>query len=233
MKSRLIIVEDEALIADHLAMLLEDLGHDIIGVYHDADELFEGLAQNKADLVLLDINLNAALDGVDIANQLNQVYHLPFVFISSNTDERTLKRVQHVNPSGFISKPFKVEQLKTTLHLALSEQKTQHSTAESDHFFIKDQHQHVRIDHDDVLYAKADDNYVQLLTRQKRYVLTMTLKQLEEKLPSSKFMRCHRSFLVHLAKIDRLGPNFLLIGEKEIPMSDSYKKVITDQLSFL
>ncbi len=227
---RIVIVEDEALIADHLALLLQDLGYEVIAIVDDANDLFESLSGTNVDLVLLDIQINGALDGVDISHILNSKYEIPFVFISSNTDDKTLDRVKHTNPAGFISKPFKVEQLRSVLALIPSGEKPTKEVALESHFFVKDGLGHVRVAYEDVLYAKADDNYTHLYTSDKRYVLSATLKKTEEQLASYGFVRCHRSYLVNIKKIERLGGNFVQIGKDEIPVSESLRKNILERL---
>ena len=231
---RIIIVEDEALIADHLALLLEEMGHEVLAVVDNSDDLFRELESKNPDVVLLDIQIQGALDGVDISHVLNQKYQLPFIFISSNSDDRTLSRVKHSSPAGFITKPFKPEQLKTVLTL-LPEASKEATVNESEasHFFVKDSLGHVKIAYQDVLYAKADDNYTQLITSGKRHMLSSTLKEVESKLKSHGFYRCHRSYLVNINKVDRLGGNFVMIEEHEIPVSESLKKELTDRLNLL
>lgn len=230
---QIVIVEDEALIADHLAMLLEDLGYEVLSIVDNAEDLFSALSKQFPDIVLLDIQIQGALDGVDISHVLNSKYQLPFVFISSNTDEKTLNRVKHTGPSGFISKPFKVEQLRSVLALIPSNTTQSKESVLDTHFFVKDGLGHVRVAYEDVLYAKADDNYTHLHTVEKRYVLSATLKKTEEQLTPYGFVRCHRSYLVNLKKIERLGGNFVLVGKEEIPVSESLRKSLVDRLDLL
>ncbi|MCR9172605.1 MAG: LytTR family transcriptional regulator DNA-binding domain-containing protein [bacterium] len=230
---RIVIVEDEALIADHLALLLVDLKYEVLAIVDSADELFAVLDTSRPDLVLLDIQIQGALDGVDISHVLNSKYELPFVFISSNTDDKTLSRVKHANPAGFISKPFKVEQLRSVLALLPAKKPDAKQEEINSHFFVKDALGHVRLAYEDVLYAKADDNYTHLHTKDKRYVLSATLKKTEEQLASHGFIRCHRSYLVNLKKIERLGGNFVLIGNEEIPVSETLRKNIVERLDLL
>ncbi len=227
---RIVIVEDEALIADHLAMLLEGLDYEVLAIVDNAEDLFDALNQAQPDLVLLDIQIQGDLDGVDIAHVLNSKYQLPFVFISSNTDDKTLGRVKHADPAGFISKPFNPEQLRSVLKLVPGKSKALQPESVDTHFFIKDGLGHVRVAYADVLYAKADDNYTHLHTSEKRYVLSATLKKTEEQFQGHGFIRCHRSYLVNLKKIERLGGNFVQIEGEEIPVSESLRKNIVDKL---
>ena len=80
LKKRILIVEDEALIADHIEQLLLSAEYEVPGIFDEADELFAFLEHQTVDLVLLDINLNGDLDGVDIAHELNNRYNIPFIY---------------------------------------------------------------------------------------------------------------------------------------------------------
>lgn len=230
---RLIIVEDEAIIADHLEILLEQLGYEVLGIVDTATDLFALLKEKTPELILLDIQISGDLDGVEIAHILNQKYRIPFVFISSNTDDKTLARVKHTEPNGFISKPFKVEQLRSVLKLIQTNVSSEPQTSEqSDSLFVKDGQGYARIAFTDIRYAKADDNYTQLFTSEKRFVLSSTLKEVEKKLVDHGFIRSHRSYLINLKKVTRVGNNFVLIDEDELPMSEKYKRSIMDRLNF-
>jgi len=227
---RVIIVEDEALIADHLAMLLEQLGYDVQTIVDNADDLFAALENETPDIILLDIQIQGHLDGVDITHVLNSRYEIPFVFISSNTDDKTLQRVKHTQPAGFISKPFKPEQLRSVLKLVPDKPSVVKKDSLESHFFVKDGLGHERVAYDDVLYAKADDNYTQLFTAKKRFVLSATLKKTEEQFSPHGFIRCHRSYLVNPDKIEQILGNSVVVAEVEIPVSESMRKNITDRL---
>jgi DNA-binding LytR/AlgR family response regulator len=231
---KIIIVEDEALIADHLAAQLESIGYEVVAIVDRSEDLFLELDKQRVDLILLDIQIEGDLDGVDVAQVLNQNYKIPFVFISSNTDDRTLSRVRHTQPSGFISKPFNLEQLRSVLKL-IPEPVAKNSVADQGEpsFFIKDTLGHIRVNYRDILYAKADDNYTQLITTSKRHVLSSTLKEVESKLLPFGFIRCHRSYIVNLSKVDRIGANFVTINAQEIPVSESYRKQLTDSIDLL
>jgi two-component system response regulator LytT len=155
------------------------------------------LQKESPDLILLDINLGDGPDGIDIAHYINQHYKKPFIFISSNTDAKTLERVKLTNPFGFIVKPFKASDIQTQINLAwhsfnLQKENTQVSFSDSflvnDHFFIKDKHSLVKVNYADVLYAEACDNYSIIYTKQTKYILSYTLKVVEEKLSYFTFL---------------------------------------------
>lgn len=121
-KCNVIVVEDEAIIADYIALCVEEIGHSIIEICDEAEYALDSIEIEKPDLVLLDIRINGKKDGVDIAHELNK-RGIPFIFISSNADDKTLDRVKLTNPLGFVFKPFSREQFKLSFELAMSNYK--------------------------------------------------------------------------------------------------------------
>lgn len=237
---KILIVEDEPLIADHIEQYVLDSGFKSAGIcdnYSDAKQIIQ---KENPDLILLDINLGDGPDGIDIAHYINQQHKKPFIFISSNTDTKTLERVKLTNPYGFIVKPFKVNDIQTQINLAwhsfnLQKENAQVSFSDSflvnDHFFIKDKHSLVKVNYADVLYAEACDNYTIIYTIQTKYILSYTLKVVEEKLNLFNFFRTHRSFLVNLKHIEKVNPKEVLVNGKEIPVSENSRTELLQKLN--
>lgn len=121
---RLMIVEDEALIAEDIADLCEDIGYPPIFVAYRAGQAVDYLKNNPVDLVLLDINLEDSIDGVEIAEFIKKECQADFIFLTSYSDQHTLKRVAATNPAGYIVKPFNKEQLQSTITLAINKKKS-------------------------------------------------------------------------------------------------------------
>jgi len=116
---RIIIVEDEALIAAEIKSTLEILGHTVVGHAMNGDKALDLFASRKADLVLLDINIKGTKDGIDLAKVINEKYKMPFVFLTSFSDKYTLEKVKETMPYGYIVKPFNENDLKVNVELAL------------------------------------------------------------------------------------------------------------------
>jgi len=233
---KIIIVEDEALIADHLAMVLESQGYEIVGIADNANSCFEILDKGEAELAMLDVNLIGDLDGVDIANQINLKYKIPFIFLTSNTDSRTVSRISLTEPYGFIVKPFQENDLKPNIDIAAynwnkrQSEKQEINKSENDSIFIKVKHEFVKINFEDILYLEACDNYTKVHTSEKRHMLSQTLKSTCENLPESIFFKTHRSFVININKLDSILPKSVMIGDKEVSLSESGRKALLDQI---
>ncbi len=224
-KPGIIIVEDEALIADHLAVCLEEEGYEVLGVAESAEEALALLDEKEAELCLLDINLEGDLDGVDLAHEINRHHRIPFIFITSNTSSRTLNRVKLTEPAGFIVKPYTPADIASNVAIALYKSRSTPLVAPKidDSFFIREKHELIRVRFRDIRYVEAMDNYVRIHTVQGRHVLSQTLKSVERKLQPHHFIRVHRSFLINLLHIDLIAPRHVLLGETEIPVSESQR----------
>jgi DNA-binding NarL/FixJ family response regulator len=119
-KLRILIVEDEPVIAENISMYLDNADFEVSGIAYDSDEANEQLQNNTPDAAILDVNLESDEDGIDIANRINQKYQIPFLFLTSYSDKETLQRAKAVNPSGYIVKPFNEKTLLASLEIAIS-----------------------------------------------------------------------------------------------------------------
>jgi DNA-binding NarL/FixJ family response regulator len=106
-KPRILIVEDEPLIAEDLAIILRKGGYRIAGIAHDGSQALDILSKGETDVALLDIALSPSMSGFDIAKIINDRYHIPFLFITSFSDRTTLEKAKSLLPEGYITKPFK------------------------------------------------------------------------------------------------------------------------------
>jgi len=232
-QKKILIVEDEPVIATDIEMTLEDLGYHVIGIEDNAVDALKAIREHKPDLVLLDINLEGDDDGVILAHDINDQFQIPFVYLTSNADKLTINRVKRTRPAGFIVKPFSEKDLQSNIEIALFSDRDKDSNDALQEFFVKDGGDLVKISVEDILFVKADDNYTRIYIKEKSYVLTKTLKTLEGKLPASDFIRIHRSYVVNLNFIDKIKDNTLFIGKHSLPVSRSYMDVLFNRIEKL
>lgn len=117
---RILIVEDEPLIAENISMYLNNHNFAVSGIAYDDEEAIAELKNNPPDAVLLDVNLESAKDGIEIAEYINNNNRIPFVFLTSYSDKTIVERAKRTNPAGYIVKPFNEQTLYTTLEIALA-----------------------------------------------------------------------------------------------------------------
>lgn len=119
-KPNILIVEDEPLIAEDISDLCKLNGYSVCGVSYHALEALKLVESLKPSLVLLDINLEDCLTGIEIAERLRDKYAIPFIFLTSYADKKTLDKAKSTKPMGYVVKPFNKEQLYSTIEIAWS-----------------------------------------------------------------------------------------------------------------
>ncbi|HQK98618.1 MAG TPA: response regulator, partial [Bacteroidia bacterium] len=118
-KTRILVVEDESIVAKDIQKTLEKLGYEVPATASSAASAYEKLEQIEPDLVFLDIKLKGEEDGIHIAGHIKEKYNIPVIFLTSYVDQETLDRAKVTEPYGYIVKPFNESDLKTTVEMAL------------------------------------------------------------------------------------------------------------------
>lgn len=116
---RILIVEDEAIVAADLEDRLQGLGYTVVGKAVTAADALRKAGETKADLVLMDIVLQGGADGTQAAEDIAKLYALPVVYVTAHTDEATVKRAQATRPYGYVLKPFDERELSIAIEIAL------------------------------------------------------------------------------------------------------------------
>jgi DNA-binding LytR/AlgR family response regulator len=246
---RILIVEDNVIIADDMQSMLEEIGYEIVDnviVYEQAEEV---LKTQQVDLVLIDIILASDRTGIDLGKHIRENYDIPFIFITSNSDRATVENAKTVKPNGYLVKPFEQQDLYTSIEIALSnftygtgENKgdngptSQNEVAMSnsvlkDSIFVKKQHLYYRIQFGDIQFIKADNVYLEVNTVDKKFLVRSPLKDYLEKLPKTKFYRAHKSYIVNVDHIDAINSKDIMINNNLIPISKDFKEFIISAMN--
>ncbi len=189
------------------------------------------IREEKPDVVFLDINM-PNLTGMELARLLqDQPGPLPKIVFTTAYNHYAIEGYR-VNAVDYLLKPFSYEEFlrASSKVLQLQEEATnnafQNIAADDEFIFLKVEYQWVRISLKDICYIESLKDYVKvhLEDSQKALLSLISLKALEEKLPSSKFMRVHRSFIVSLDKISAISKNSIFIDKIEITVGEQYKE---------
>lgn len=235
---KILIVEDEMLIAANIAMQLESIGYEVVGIVPRGIEAVNSAKLDKPDLVLMDINLKGEMDGIETAIAIQKERKMPIIYLTANSDEAHFNRAKATNPYAFISKPFKKLDLQHAIELAAERilQENCEVKAEmpklilTDRIFVKQNDLMCKILIADILYLEADRNYCQVYTHDKNYLLVNTLKNMEDKLPTEAFQRVHRSFIVNINQVQEFNHNHLTVGNKILPLSKELRADLVARL---
>ncbi len=131
-ESRILIVEDESIVALNLQTRLKSLGYQVAGMAASGEEAVKKCGETMPDLVLMDIMLKGEMDGVAAADQIREKYHVPVVYLTAYADEVTLERAKVTEPFGYMLKPFEVKEIRTTVEIALYKSKMERLLQESE-----------------------------------------------------------------------------------------------------
>ena len=373
-KTKILVVEDESIVAKDIQNTLIKLGYDVPATASNAAAAYDKLDEIQPDLVFLDIKLKGDVDGIQIAERIKDAYDIPVIFLTSFVDKQTLDRAKVTEPYGYLVKPFSEPDLQTTVEMALykfqkdketrnskerfesaliniedailildtnyrinfmnpmgesltgygnesgqgtdifsvlklenetgstltreqlseqirkgnvfelkdggvasartgssfkaditcspvrdekdvligyalvvrkagSESNSKPSTAVSESnmepmiiqnsFFVKKGSMLVKVFLENISWIQAMDNYVIIQTGNEQFIIHSTMKDIESKLPTDKFLRVHRSYIIPIDKINVLDENTVLIGDKTIPVGKSYKDAFMNRLNFL
>lgn len=238
LKPRILIAEDDAVVATNLTMSLEDRGYSIIGTCESGESLIQKIGQESPDIVIMDINLAGLMDGVEVTALLKKKTNIPVLYLTSDRDRGTLERAKLTNPDGYLIKPFDEDELTSAIEIALHrhhlEDVSKTETIINDsHLFVKVRNRLEKVKFEDVRYLEASDIYAILNTPNNNYVLSYSLKQLESMLPSKMFIRVHRSYIVNIGHIEAIEDNYIIILNKDIPIGKTYREELMKRLSII
>lgn len=237
-KTRILIVEDDMIIAANLSLQLTNLGYDIVGIASRGEDAIAQALASPPDIILMDINLRGKLNGIEAVAIIRSKNDIPVIYLTANSDEATFSKAKDTHPYAFISKPFNKLDLQRTIALVVERiteskegfENIQNIEVLEDRIFVRHNGRMERLLLEDILYIVADRNYCTLVTNKANHVLTSTLKTMEEKLPKSTFVRVHRSYIINISKLDVLADGHLEIGRKVIPIGKSHKELLLNRL---
>lgn len=122
-KSKILVVEDENIVALDIKNRLKKLGYSVPSIASTGEEAINKADTTFADLVLMDIMLKGEIDGIEAAEQINKRFDIPVIYLTAYVDDKILERAKLTRPYGYISKPFKEKDLHTNIEMALHRHK--------------------------------------------------------------------------------------------------------------
>jgi DNA-binding LytR/AlgR family response regulator len=226
---KILVVEDEMIISEDIRWMLEERNYTVTDQAVDYDDAIQSIENNPPDLVLLDINLKGAKTGIDVAVSLNEKLNIPFIYTSSLGDKTTIDLAKATNPSAYLVKPFKEEQLMVAIEIAISnfdkKINTKHQEGVAiynDAIFVKDKHKIVKVFLTDIMYLKKCENYLDIYTAEERFTVRSTINGFIDSLGFNKLYRIHKSYAVNLDFVSGMTQNSIMLDQIEVPLSKSY-----------
>ncbi len=226
MRIRCIIIEDQPPAQRILQKYIDDVETlELKGTFPDALSALPFLQQNAIDLIFLDIHL-PKMSGMDFLKTLKDS---PKVILTTAFSEFALESYEY-NVVDYLLKPFSFQRFVkaiTKASLEPSKSPTEVSKqidVKKDSIFIKSGHDLYKVSLQDILYLKADMDYVQIVTKEKNYLNSETLKHWLGLLDETTFFQVHKSYIVNSNFIKKISGNLVYIGDEKIPIGRAYKE---------
>lgn len=237
-KVKLLIVEDEMIIANDMKMILESIGYEISGIARNVEKAINILNERRPDIALVDINLGKGMEGVELGKVIKEQFHIPFIFCTSYSDSKTVNEAKQVRPSGYLVKPFNKDDLYVAIEIALTNfsgggQQEPSDIILNNSLFIKEGRLFTKVAFEDIVWIQQDRNYVEIHTSNRVHPVRSTLKDFTKNLPDKKFFQVHRSFVVNVDHITAINSDVIRLKDKEIPISKNHKEELLGKIKLL
>ncbi len=243
---KVLIVEDEMIIAAKISLHLEQLGYEVVGILPRGEEAVVQCRQSPPDILLLDVNLKGNIDGVETAKVLRKEgIIVPTIFLTANSDQTTFDRAKSTYPQAFLTKPYHKTELARAIDLAILNATRAPASAPAispiaedahlltDRIFVRHKERMVKLYLKDILYVEAERAYCKIVTPTVEYLLSIALGRLEEQMTSGSFMRVHRSYLINLLQIDEIAEGHVAIAGKAIPIGKSHREAFAARVKLI
>jgi len=226
MKIKCIAIDDEPLALKQIATYIKKTPYlELVSTCKSAFAAMDVLANSEVDLMFVDIQM-PDLTGIDFVKSLDKGQKVIFTTAYQDYAIEGFK----VDALDYILKPFGYEEFlkavnKAKAYFELVAKSSLNIDAKEDYLFVKSEYKIRRINLVDILYIEGLREYVKIVLKNEKPVLSlMSLKSLEENLPSNRFMRVHRSFIVNLDEINMVERSRIIFDKTYIPVSEQYKE---------
>lgn len=223
------IVEDLQVAADHLAnCCLRSRKLNLLGQYRDAGSALEALSMTPADILFLDVEMPGGT-GFEL---LDRLPYKPVVILTTSKEEYAYSAFEY-RVADFLKKPFSFQRFMAAVDRAYGERKPAQTASPLTHLFVRHQGKLLRLRSEDILYAESMRDYVRLVTPAEKYICHQSMRNLEQLLDPSVFMRVHRSYLVNMLRVEDIRETELRINGISIPVSKNLRPEVLRRITIL
>jgi len=226
MKINCIVIDDELPAIEQMEEYISRIPFlDLLGSFDNAIEPINFLKSNKVDLIFLDIEM----EGFTGLQLIKTLQHKPKIILTTAYDQYAIEAFE-LNVSDYLLKPFSFERFMKSIdkiydsYIGIKNSDINEPQYKRDYFFVKTEFRMQRVDFKDILFVEGMSEYLRINTTKEKIMTLQNFKSIEESLPAENFVRVHKSFLIAIDKIDSIEKNRIKIGEKIIPISNTYKE---------
>lgn len=240
MTLRCCVIDDEPLAAGLIASYIEKTPFmELVGKFSSPKDAISSILNDAIDVVFLDIQM-PQLNGIEFAKIIPPTMRIIFTTAYSNYAIDGFK----VNALDYLLKPISYDEFLAAANRALhwheltkltngNQSASDKTSADNDSIIIKSEYKLIQIKIADIIYIEGLKDYVKIYVEgtDKSIMSLLSMRTLEQKLPSSQFMRIHRSFIVNLTKIRTIERNHIIFDKVQIPISESYKEAFNNYIN--
>lgn len=237
---RILLIEDEAVLALDLSDLLQAEGYQVVGIADNGPAALALYQAYPVDLVLCDIRIQGPWDGIETVTRLATPGRLvPVIYLSTYSDRATRERALQTLPAAYLLKPVTPESLCVAVELALHALSSrQAATAPpastvphgsepvlrlGETIFIRHNYRFVRVLLADILLLQADNTHTLLVTESQKYALRLPMGHLLDRLANNQLVRVHRSYAVNIDRVNSFTDQELTLADQTVPLSRQYR----------
>ena len=228
MKVKTIIVDDEPLARQVISQYAKDIPElEIVYACNNAMEANQILKEQQIDLMFLDVNM-PRISGIDF---LKNLQHPPLVILTTAYTDYAMEGYE-LNILDYLKKPFSFDRFfkafqKAEEQLKLLDNKPV-TKNDPDHLFIKSNKKIVRIGIDDICFIEGLGDYIKIHLKERHLVTNLSMKKMEDLLPSDQFFRIHKSYIIRLDQIHSIEGNLVEIGKHKLPVGNNFRQAFNN-----
>lgn len=230
-KLRLLVLEDQVMVAADLVDMLNRLGHEIVACVDNGREALDEAAKQWPDLAILDVKVKGGMNGLEVGRRMRNELHIPIIYLTAMDEVYDLAR--ETQPHDFLNKPVDPVRLKRSIELAV-----QHARQTSDIFkppgiadgvvFIRHNDRRKRVDLKDVCYLRADGGYCHLHMIHDKITLARPMRTVLEELSrydrQGRLIQVHRSHSINLDHVTDIRGNMLMVDGECFDIGETYRE---------
>ncbi len=231
MDFRILIVEDELIVAYHIAAVLRDEGYTETRIAKNLKEALAIIPEFNPQLILTDIMMSSKPDGIKLGTYIRENLTIPFIYITSHGSIEMIREASRTRPNSYLVKPFKTPDLLAAIELALIDTETE-NISDTRKVWIKDGTSLIPFTISDILFLKAEENYTAVYTTNGKTILVRhLLSGVQNMLPENTFIRVHKSFVINRHHIISLKYDEISMGEHSVPVGRTYRGELQKMLA--
>jgi DNA-binding LytR/AlgR family response regulator len=207
---KILIVEDEIIIAEYIKELLEEESFNNISMANNKEEALHLINHFLPEIILMDINLNGINSGIELAKKAKA----KVIYLTGQYDYELMNKALETNPESYLTKPIKRNDLIAAIQLCIHHLKSNTIT-------LKIGFETVKLNLNDILFIKSDDVYIDIQTTTKKHTIRKSLNAFLKELNNPNFVKIHRSYIINKSKITSKKATSIVIDNFEIPISRS------------